>query len=54
LGKAAEAWSYSASYVAGAVLQLLGAPFVLLARREKAASDPIEDEAAEVARPDTG
>jgi MFS family permease len=54
LGKAAEAWGYPASYVAGAALQLLGAPFVLLSRREKAASDAIEVEAAEVTRPDTG
>ena len=45
LGKAAEVWSYPASYVAGAALQLLGAPFVLLARREKAAADSIDDEA---------
>jgi MFS family permease len=45
LGKAAEAWSYPASYVAGGALQLLGAPFVLLARRNRAAADSIEDEA---------
>jgi MFS family permease len=45
LGKAAEAWGYPASYVAGAALQLLGAPFVLLARRAKAAADTIDDEA---------
>jgi MFS family permease len=45
LGKVAEVWSYPASYVAGAALQLLGAPFVLLARREKAPADLIEDEA---------
>jgi hypothetical protein len=41
----AEVWSYPASYVAGAALQLLGAPFVLLARRQKAPADSIEDEA---------
>jgi MFS family permease len=45
LGKVAEVWSYPASYVAGAALQLLGAPFVLLARRQKAPADSIEDEA---------
>jgi MFS family permease len=44
LGKVAEVWSYPTSYVAGAALQLVGAPFVLLARREKAAADSIEDE----------
>jgi len=45
LGKVADVWGYSMSYVAGAALQLTGAPFVLLARREKAEADSIEDEA---------
>ncbi len=45
LGKVAEVSSYPTSYVAGAALQLAAAPFVLLARREKAAADSIEDEA---------
>jgi MFS family permease len=45
LGKVAEVWSYPVSYVAGAALQLMGAPFVLLARREKARADWIQDEA---------
>jgi MFS family permease len=44
LGKVADVWSYSTSYVAGAALELIGAPFVLLARREKAVADVIEDE----------
>jgi MFS family permease len=45
LGKVAEAWSYPASYAAGAVLQLVAAPFVLLARRENAAADTVQDDA---------
>jgi hypothetical protein len=40
----ADVWSYSTSYVVGAAFELIGAPFVLLARREKAVADVIEDE----------
>lgn len=39
LGKIADAWSYSSSYLAAALIQLGALPFVLLARREKAESD---------------
>ncbi len=42
LGKTAEAWGYPASYLATAVVQALAIPFVVLARREKAKSDPID------------
>jgi MFS family permease len=38
-GRAADAWSYSASYLACAVLQLGALPFAILARRENAPSD---------------
>jgi MFS family permease len=41
LGKVADAWSYPASYVVGAGIELLALPFVLLARRERSPSDPI-------------
>jgi len=41
LGKVADVWGYSSSYVGGAVIELIALPFVLLARREKAPSDPI-------------
>jgi MFS family permease len=41
LGRAADAWGYPTSLLAGAGVQLLAAPFVALARRQKAASDPI-------------
>jgi MFS family permease len=43
LGRIAEAWGYPASYVASALLELLALPFVLLARRERAPSDPIAE-----------
>jgi MFS family permease len=41
LGRVADVWSYPVSYVVGAGVSLLALPFVLLARRERAASDPI-------------
>ena len=39
LGRAADVWSYPASYVASAALQALAIPFCWLARRERAATD---------------
>lgn len=42
LGRTADAWSYSASYVVAGGIQLLALPFMVLARREHASSDPIE------------
>jgi len=42
LGKVADAWSYPVSYVVSAGFQTLAIPFTLLARREKAKSDPIK------------
>jgi MFS family permease len=41
LGKAADAWSYPASYVCSGAIQALAIPFLWLARRERAASDPL-------------
>jgi MFS family permease len=41
LGKVADVWGYPVSYLASSVLELLALPFVLLARRERAPSDPI-------------
>lgn len=53
LGRAAEAWGYPASYLATAILQALALPFVFLAQREKADSDPIgSDESASGRSPD--
>jgi MFS family permease len=47
LGRTAEAWGYPASYLGSAVFQILALPLILLARREKAESDPIRgDDAA--------
>jgi MFS family permease len=41
LGRTADLFGYPASYVAAAVVQSLAIPFVVLARRENAVSDPI-------------
>jgi predicted MFS family arabinose efflux permease len=41
LGRIADAWGYPASYVVGAGIELMALPLVLLAGREKAASDRI-------------
>jgi MFS family permease len=41
LGKVADAWSYSASYLVAAAVQVAAVPFMLLARRENPESDPI-------------
>jgi MFS family permease len=49
LGKAADVWSYSASYLVCGVIELLALPFLLLARRERAKSDPVDSHAG--ARP---
>jgi len=41
LGRIADAAGYPASYFASAAIELLALPFILLARRERAPSDPI-------------
>ncbi len=41
LGRVADTWGYSTSYIASAGVELLAWPFLLLARRERAPSDPI-------------
>jgi MFS family permease len=43
LGKAADVWSYPASYALSAAVQALGIPFMWLARRENAPEDAIRD-----------
>ncbi len=43
LGKTADVWGYPASYAATAIIQALAIPFLILAKREKAKSDPIDD-----------
>jgi MFS family permease len=43
LGRAADAFGYGASYVVSAGVIALAIPFTVLARREKASSDPIVD-----------
>jgi MFS family permease len=47
LGKAADVWSYSTSYLVGAAFQLLAVPFTILAKREHASSDPVVTEPAQ-------
>jgi len=50
LGRAADVYSYSTSFVIGAIFQLLAAPFLILSRREQAPSDTaISSTAAEPA-----
>ena len=62
LGKAADVWSYGTSYVVAAGVQVLALPFIVLARREQAASDrtdaphptlPPDEAPAEVPDPHT-
>jgi MFS family permease len=45
LGRAADAWGYSASYLFSAAIQSIAIPFMWLGRRERASSDemPAED-----------
>jgi MFS family permease len=43
LGRVADVYGYGPSYVVSAVIQVVSLPFVLLARRENATSDPITD-----------
>ena len=47
LGKVADVWSYSTSYLVAAGIHLLGVPFVVLARRAHGVSDPVEPEPAQ-------
>ena len=44
LGKVADVWGYPASYLGSAIFQALALPFLILARRENAKSDPIRGE----------
>lgn len=41
LGTVADAWSYPASYICSGAIQALAIPFIWLARRERAETDPI-------------
>jgi len=42
LGKTADVYGYPASYIGSAIFQFLALPFVILARRENAESDPFD------------
>jgi hypothetical protein len=39
LGKSADVYSYSTSYVIGAAIEILAVPLLFLSRREKSPSD---------------
>ncbi|HEY6003877.1 MAG TPA: MFS transporter [Anaeromyxobacter sp.] len=41
LGRVADVWGYATSYVAAAGIEVLALPFLALARRERAPSDPL-------------
>jgi MFS family permease len=43
LGKVADVWSYSTSYLVGALIQTVALPFIFLAKRQKAESDSIHN-----------
>ncbi len=43
LGRVADLWGYSRAYVLSAALQLTAVPFLVLARRENASSDRIDE-----------
>jgi MFS family permease len=43
LGRVADLFGYPRAYVAGALLQLIAVPFLMMARKENAASDRIEE-----------
>jgi MFS family permease len=45
LGRVADVNGYGASYIVAAGVSLLALPFIVLARRERAVSDPITDDA---------
>lgn len=49
LGRVADINGYAPSYLVAAGIQVLALPFVLLARRERASSDAIEDDGAAAA-----
>jgi MFS family permease len=51
LGRAADVYGYGTSYVVGAGIQLLAAPFVLLSRREGSPSDLMVGDPAPVTEP---
>lgn len=52
LGRVADLNGYAASYVVAGGIQALAIPFILLARRERASSDPITTAGAEPPPPD--
>ncbi len=54
LGKAADAWSYSASYVVSGGIALLALPFIALSRRQNAPADLVAGPLAPEVGPEVG
>ena len=54
LGRVADVFGYPTSYLAAASIQALAVPFVLLARRENAVSDPITEDSSSIEALRTG
>ena len=48
LGRTADLFGYPASYLVSGAIQALAIPFVFLARRERASSDPITKSTVDV------
>jgi MFS family permease len=42
MGRVAEVWGYPAAYLGSSIVQILAVPFLVLAKREQAKSDPIK------------
>ena len=51
LGRVADVWGYSASYMVAGAISALSLPFILMARGERAASDPVRGSADEATAP---
>jgi MFS family permease len=51
LAKSADMWGYATSYVIGGFVELLALPFILLARKTHAKSDPITEQVPEPEEP---
>jgi MFS family permease len=53
LGRVSDVYGYGPAYVVAGVVQVFAIPFVILARRQNASSDPIEADGLKALPPDT-
>jgi hypothetical protein len=51
LGKVADLYSYSTSYLVAAFIQAGALPFIYLAKKEKSKADKIQEEKVEIPKP---